>query len=41
MLASPILRPIPRLAGGIRRMEEEEKIVDGAGENLRELNIGR
>ncbi|EJD03672.1 uncharacterized protein FOMMEDRAFT_167014 [Fomitiporia mediterranea MF3/22] len=42
ILASPILRPVPRLAAGLRRAaEDEEKIVDGAGENLKELNIGR
>ena len=39
ILASPILRPVPRLAK--RANGDEEKIVDGAGENLRDLNIGR
>lgn len=40
MLASPVLRPVPRLAAGLKRAaEEEERIVDGTGENLRELNI--
>ena len=41
ILASPILRPVPRLAAGLKRAEDEEKVVDGAGENLKELNIGR
>ncbi|KAI5121142.1 hypothetical protein M0805_007140 [Coniferiporia weirii] len=42
ILGSPILRPIPRLAGGLKRAAgDEERIVDGAGENLRDLNIGR
>ncbi|KAL5533962.1 hypothetical protein ACEPAG_422 [Sanghuangporus baumii] len=41
ILASPILRPVPRLAAGLKRAGDEEKIVDGAGENLKELNIGR
>ena len=41
ILASPILRPVPRLAVGLKRAEDEERIVDGAGENLKELNIGR
>ena len=40
VLASPILRPVPRLAAGLKRAaEEEERIVDGTGENLKELNI--
>lgn len=42
MLASPILRPIPRLPSSSKRViGEEEKIVDGTGENLKDLNIGR
>lgn len=41
MLASPILRPTARLAGAFRRAGEEEKVVDGAGEDLKDLNIGR
>jgi hypothetical protein len=40
ILASPVLRPVPRLAAGLKKAaEEEERIVDGTGENLRDLNI--
>ena len=41
MLGSPILRPQARLAGAFKRVGEKEKIVDGAGEDLKDLNIGR
>ena len=39
MLASPILRPVPRLAK--RNGDDGDRIMDGAGEGLNGLNLGR
>lgn len=39
-LASPILRPVPRSGIGIRRGEEDEREVEGAGEAVNGLTLG-
>ncbi|KAJ7161342.1 hypothetical protein C8R43DRAFT_330565 [Mycena crocata] len=39
-LASPILRPVPRSAAGVRRGEGEEREIEGAGEGVGCLTLG-
>ncbi|KAJ7492391.1 hypothetical protein FB451DRAFT_1123214 [Mycena latifolia] len=39
-LASPILRPVPRSAAGVRRGEGEEREIEGAGEGVGGLTLG-
>lgn len=39
VLASPILRPIPRYGMG-KKGEEEEREIDGAGEAVGGLTLG-
>ena len=45
VLASPILRPVPRLPGSLKRgladMVEGEKIMEGTGEGLGSLSLGQ
>ncbi|KAJ7926013.1 hypothetical protein B0H13DRAFT_1109586 [Mycena leptocephala] len=39
-LASPILRPVARSAAGVRRGEEEEREIEGAGDGVGGLTLG-
>ncbi|KAJ6504385.1 hypothetical protein DFH09DRAFT_291620 [Mycena vulgaris] len=39
-LASPILRPVPRSATGVRRGDGEEREIEGAGEGVGGLTLG-
>ncbi|KAJ6621104.1 hypothetical protein B0H10DRAFT_1790430, partial [Mycena sp. CBHHK59/15] len=39
-LGSPILRPVPRSAAGVRRGEGEEREIEGAGEGVGGLTLG-